>query len=140
MPESLSLTFRADFAELERLQNQVTEAGERVNIPPKTLFQINLALEEMLTNVMKYAYDDPASRTLTVAMTMTESEFQAEIIDTGRPFNPLEAAPPDLDLPIEKRPIGGLGIHLVRTIMDHLEYRRVDNCNHFIMKKQILRG
>ena len=115
MPDPLSITIRADFIELERLQTQVTELGERLDIPAKTLFQINLALEEVLTNVIKYAYDDPASQTLTVKVAMDENEFQAEIIDRGRPFNPLEATPPDLDLPIEKRPIGGLGIHLVRT-------------------------
>jgi anti-sigma regulatory factor (Ser/Thr protein kinase) len=140
MPDPLSITIRADFSELERLQTQVTELGERLDIPAKTLFQINLALEEVLTNVIKYAYDDPASQTLTVKVAMDENEFQAEIIDRGRSFNPLEATPPDLDLPIEKRPIGGLGIHLVRTIMDHLDYRRVDDCNHFTMKKQILRA
>jgi len=60
-----------------------------------------------------------------------------EVEDDGRQFNPLELPEPDLEKKLEERPIGGLGIHLVRNLMDELEYRRTHNKNILIMKKKI---
>lgn len=61
----------------------------------------------------------------------------AEVEDDGRPFNPLEAPEPDLAAPVEERKVGGLGIHLIRNMMDHLEYRRLQGTNLLVMKKKV---
>jgi anti-sigma regulatory factor (Ser/Thr protein kinase) len=132
-----SLCIESDLSELERLHDAVAELGEVGNWPPNLVYQVNLVLEELIVNTMNYGYDDDERHEIEIALTSDADVFTVEIIDDGHAFNPLSDAPgPDLEAAIEDRPIGGLGIHLVRSIMDELYYRREQDRNHLTLIKR----
>ena len=85
---------------------------------------VNLALDEILANILSHAYVDKAPHLIKVVVTAGASAMHVVVEDDGRPFNPLTWPPPDLDAPIEHRPIGGLGLHIARALVEAIEYRR----------------
>ena len=97
---------------------------------------LNLALDEVVTNIISYAYDDEAEHQIGIRVALDGDGVSVQVEDDGRAFNPLEAPKPDVGLDLEQRPIGGLGVHIVRSLMDALEYRREDDRNIFIMRKR----
>ena len=125
-----------DLSELAPLAGLVEEFCERNEMPTKLAFNLNLALDEMITNTVSYGYEDGAKHTIEVRIIREGDTFTVELEDDARPYNPLEAPEPDLDAEIDDRPIGGLGVHLVRTIMDTVNYRRTDDRNLLIMSKK----
>ena len=137
MTEKRSLYIASDLGELERLHDAVAELGEVGEWPPDLVYQVDLVLEELIVNTVNYGYDDDARHEIEVTLTSDEDVFTVEIIDDGHAFNPLDDAPePDLDARIEDRPIGGLGIHLMRVMMDDVHYRREENKNHLTLIKR----
>ena len=104
----------------------------------KTVSQITLALEEVLVNIQSYAYTDKEAHEITVTLSAGTTEFVAKIIDDGRPFNPLESKKPDVTESLDARKVGGLGIFLVRNVMDGVEYKR-ENGKNILMLKKIIR-
>ena len=111
---------------------------DALSCPERTRAQIKLAIDEIFGNICFYAYDQGAGP-VTVCM-KNEEEPPAVIIsfcDSGKPYNPLEAEEPDLDLPGEDRPIGGLGIFLVQSTMDDLYYEYKEDRNILTLKKYI---
>ncbi len=132
-----SLCIASDLSELDRLHDAVAELGEVGDWPPDLVYQVDLVLEELIVNTMNYGYDDDASHEIEITLISDEDVFTVEIIDDGHAFNPLDDAPePDLDSGIEDRPIGGLGIHLMRVMMDDVHYRREENKNHLTLIKR----
>ena len=103
----------------------------------KILFNINLALDELLTNVISYSYDDNNEHTIEVKITLFSKELVVTITDDGKPYHPLNAPEPDLDKTLEERKVGGLGIHFVKQIMDEIEYKTENNKNILTLKKKI---
>jgi serine/threonine-protein kinase RsbW len=135
MHADLSVTAKNDLAELARVSHLVEDFGARHALSPPLIFEVNLALDEVLTNVISYGYDDHGTHNITVRITLRARELVLEVEDDGRPFNPLEVRPPAVDQPVEQRPVGGLGVFLVRKMMDELEYRRVHGKNLLVMRK-----
>jgi serine/threonine-protein kinase RsbW len=123
--------------ELERVAHEVEAFGEAHGIAAKLIFNVSLALDEILTNIISYAYPEGGEHVITVRLVLKGAELVIEVEDDGRPFNPLEIAPPDLEEAPEERPIGGLGLHLVRKMMDRLEYRREQDRNVLVMIKAV---
>jgi serine/threonine-protein kinase RsbW len=135
---SISVTLANDQSEVEKLSRLVEAFGDVHGLPKQSLFRVNLALDEVITNIIRYAYNDNGlPHPIVVRLAFEEGVLAAQVEDDGRAFNPLEVPAPDVDATIEERPIGGLGIHLVRSMMDSVEYRRVDGRNVFIMKKRL---
>lgn len=133
MPEAISLTIAPRHDQLEQITAAVEELGERDNWPLDLVFKVNLVLEELGVNVVNYSGD---ASEIAVSLASDEHAVSVEIVDDGPPFNPLaDAAEPDLDAPLEDRPIGGLGIHLVREMMDELHYSREEGKNRLAMVK-----
>lgn len=137
MTASLSVTLVNDQSEVERLSRLVEAFGEAKGVPQESIFNVNLALDEVITNIIRYAHSDDQKHPIVVRLALEPGELTAQVEDDGRPFNPLEAPVPDLHASIEERPIGGLGIHLVRTMMSSVEYRRENGRNVLIMKKML---
>ena len=129
MSSTLHLTLANDPAEVARVTTEVTKLVEPFDPPPRAQFVIDLVLEEMVLNVIKHAFDDASPHEILVDVTASETEVLIRIEDDGRPFDPVHATEPDLTLPVEQRPIGGLGIHLVRKMAQGMTYARVDNRN-----------
>ena len=105
-------------AEIERLAAIVDEFCEHHDGPPDLAFKLNLALDEVLTNIIDYAYDDAGPHTIEVVLSASADEIGAEVIDDGRPYDPLQAGDPDITLGIEERPVGGLGVFFVKRMME----------------------
>lgn len=101
------------------------------------LMTIKLALEEAVVNVMNYAYPDNVTGEVTVDVFLEEKRLRIVITDGGRPFDPTEMADVDTTLPLEKRKVGGLGIHFIRQLMDTTDYERRDGNNVLTLTKMI---
>ena len=96
---------------------------------------VALALEELLMNVVEHAYGDDKGRSILLALAWHDDTLTVVVEDSGRPFDPTAAPPPDLDAALEDRPIGGLGIHLARSVVDEMRYERKDGINRVTLSK-----
>jgi len=134
------LRVKNQLAELDRMSSVVQDLTTRYALPEKTGFEVTLALDEVLTNIISYAYADDAEHEILVQLSLDDSELRIQVEDDGQPFDPLGLPPPDLDLSVDHRPIGGLGVHLVRRVMDGLEYRRESGRNILVMVKRLPRA
>jgi len=99
------------------------------DLAPDDVASVNLAIDELVSNVINYAFDDGKVHQIQLTVTVEGDLLTLSIDDEGKAFNPLEVPMPDLDQPIEQRPVGGLGIFLVKSIADTLAYRREDGHN-----------
>lgn len=115
---------RNDLAEIDVLATQLLELCCNNSIDEDVCFEVRLALEEAVSNTIKYGYEDDQVHMIQVRAGMEDQRFLLEIEDDGKAFNPSEKPDPDLSLPVDKKPIGGLGIYLMRSLMDQVEYRR----------------
>ena len=128
---------RNDLAELSRLLDEVEAHCVARAVPEEITRNLTIALDELITNTVTYGYPDDRDRDIELNLEITDSRLLAEVIDDGTPFNPLEHPVPDTSLPAEDRPIGGLGIHLVRNLMDEVAYERRDDRNHVRLIKHV---
>ena len=101
------------------------------------MMSINLALEEAVVNVMNYAYPEGTIGEIDISVTFSDGSITFTIQDTGTPFDPTKVSNPDTSLSAEERPIGGLGIYLVRELMDEVSYCYENNHNILTLKKKI---
>jgi anti-sigma regulatory factor (Ser/Thr protein kinase) len=139
MGHSRRFRLRNYIDELETLRENLEAFGETAGIEQPCLFRLNLALDELFTNVVTCGYEDRKIHYVDVELRASEKELTIIIIDDGIPFNPLPTEPPDTKCAVEKRKVGGLGIHLVKQLMDHLGYRRENGRNivTLIKKREI---
>ena len=136
MSASLTLNMEAQLDEIERIHAAVSILSKAENWPPELLFQIQLVLEEIGTNIIKYGRDGETETEIQITLTSESKSLTMEIVDSGKPFDPLADAPaPDLDSEVQDRPIGGLGVYLVRELMDEASYRREDGKNKLTLIK-----
>lgn len=136
---SLILTNHLD--ELDRLAPLVEQFGACHCFTPKEVFKINLALDELVTNIIKYGYQDSEEHQIYLDINVNDGVLTVQLSDDAKPFNPLEAPPAETHLPIEERQcqIGGLGIEIVRKIMDRISYEYKKGKNILTMQKRIER-
>lgn len=114
----------------------VEEELEKVACPLKFVMQITVCVEEMFVNVAHYAYGEPIGEAA-VSLDYVDGQAVITLEDEGVPFDPLASTDPDITLSAEKRPIGGLGIYMVKKTMDEVSYEYRNKKNRFIMKKKI---
>jgi anti-sigma regulatory factor (Ser/Thr protein kinase) len=134
--ESLSLVLVNRRVEIERLAEHVESFGNAHHLPADDIHDVNLVLDEIVINIIKHGYDDDREHEIHVRLEIEAGEVTITVEDDGRPFNPLDAPAPNLDLPIEERPIGGLGIHIVRSLVDRIEYERAEGRNRLTLRKR----
>ena len=145
MIPALTLTLKNDFAELERVGRALEDFGEDYALPARVIFDVTLALDEVLTNIISYGYDDHDEHDIAIRLSLSTRapatdrarELLIEVEDDGRPFNPLDVKEPDISAPIEHRAIGGLGLHLVRRLMTGLDYRYQEGANILTMRRAV---
>ncbi len=128
---TLDLEIGLDKDEPRRAVERFEEFALEHGVPMGLTFKFQLALDELLTNIVSYAFDeDAATPVITLSLRLTNDMLEARLEDNGRAFNPLRDAPiPDLDLSAEDRRVGGLGIHLTKAFVHALDYERVDGLN-----------
>jgi anti-sigma regulatory factor (Ser/Thr protein kinase) len=122
--DALRLTLTTDLGDMTRVSAAVATLRARHAHTARAAFVIELAAEEMALNVMKHAFDTPARQTFEVALGVEAGAAVLRIEDAGRPFDPLAAPAPSLSASLEERQVGGLGIHLVRSLVPDLSYHR----------------
>ena len=137
MTAQLELTLLNRRSEIARLQDRLESFGREQGLAARAVHDVQLALEEHLTNILAYGYDDELEHQIRVLVQLEASELRLEVADDGHPFNPLAQPEPDVSKPIAERPIGGLGIHMMRKSLDGMEYRRADGKNFLTMVKRI---
>lgn len=133
----VSLVLRNSLSELDGVQRNLEKFGNALGLSKKSTFQINLAMEEVFSNIISYAYTDKREHWITVTMSHEKDALVLRIEDDGIPFNPCEVKVPDLECPLEERQIGGLGCYLMRCCVDDIAYERRGNSNVLTMKKTI---
>ncbi len=104
-------------------------------LPKESVCQCELALEEILVNIIHYAYPDGNPGDLELRLGYKDNQLTFETRDSGVEFDSCKASTPDTSIPVEERQIGGLGIHLVRNIVDNMSYRRENDRNILTMMK-----
>jgi serine/threonine-protein kinase RsbW len=133
------LELKNDMAELDRLQRFVEKLGNKYGLSKKCIIEINLALEEVFANIVAYGYEDCGDHLIKISVEFAVNDSMAlRIEDRGKPFNPLQVAEPEPLDALEDRGIGGLGIHLVKNVMDDVSYDNRGQKNVLEMTKSIL--
>ena len=130
-----SITLPNDIMTIPQLQSFVDEVAEDACLDMSLITSLELAIEEAVVNVMKYAYPQDTKGTVNIVATVEDDCLSFVISDSGSPFDPTAKADVNTTLSAEERPIGGLGIHLVRQIMDETIYERQDDRNILTLRK-----
>ena len=133
-----SITLSNDIEEVPQLAAFVDEVCEIIGFDMSTTMGLNLALEEAVVNVMSYAYPVGTTGNVNIEAMANDKRLKFIISDWGTPFDPTAEKEVDTTLSAEERPIGGLGIHLVRQIMDSINYERVDGMNVLTLRKKLV--
>ena len=138
MSEKVEVPLAADLGELSRLAEAVEDFGGANGLPPGAVFKLNLCFDELITNAISYGFDTLDEAALSVELSVSDGAVVAEIRDNGRPFDPFTEAPDaDTTLRVEERPVGGLGVLLVRESMDGFSYERRDGFNVVTLRLKI---
>jgi serine/threonine-protein kinase RsbW len=125
------------FDALTTAADETTRFLEENSASPDAVFATNLAIEELVTNIVKYGYDDSDPHEIIIQLAISDGELRIDISDDGHEFNPFDQPEPDTTLPAEERPIGGLGIHFVRNLLDDCAYCRNDGRNTVTLTKKL---
>ena len=129
MANTLSISFANDMQELTHLLQVVNVFLEPRALSSKLVYAVNLILEEILMNIIKYGYDDGESHEIEVQIEVEQEEVALTVIDDGREFNPLTVPPPDHSKSAMDRLEEGLGLQFVRHMRNAIEYRREEDKN-----------
>jgi anti-sigma regulatory factor (Ser/Thr protein kinase) len=123
--------------EINHFSEILEEFGEKHEIPFKAGMEINLAVEEILMNIISYSHQDVTDYEIEVKWWLEDNYFLMEFIDDGIEFDPLKLPEPDLESSLEDRKIGGLGIYFVRKLMQDVKYSRENQKNILFLKKKV---
>jgi anti-sigma regulatory factor (Ser/Thr protein kinase) len=133
--ERIEMVIASRPEELARVAERLDDLGVRRGLPRDAVADMNVALDEVLTNVFSHAYDDAAAHEIRIVLAVYPDALQAEIEDDGRPFDPRTVPAPDRGAPLAERKVGGLGIHFVRSLMSEVTYARVGGRNRLVLRK-----
>ena len=133
----LTLALKNNIEEINRLHSFIEEVGEAFALPMKTVMNLNLVLEEAVTNVIMYAYPKEEHEYIHLTAKEQEGKLIFILTDSGKAFDPTQAPDADITLSTDDRQIGGLGIFLIRKIMNEVKYERIDGKNVLTLEKEL---
>jgi anti-sigma regulatory factor (Ser/Thr protein kinase) len=124
---SFDITVPNELSSIDTVNTRFNAFAEAAGLSDPIRRRINMVFDELLNNIISYGYEDDGDHEIVVRVSIDHRRLVIEILDDGRPFNPLTRETPDTTLPLEARQVGGLGIHLVQQVMDDVVYeRRID--------------
>ncbi len=132
------LVLKNNIEEVRKLADFVRKIAAELKLPFTLETNINMALEEAVSNVILYAYPDGETQEIVVEAETVGDKLILKVIDSGIAFDPTQYAEADITLPADERPIGGLGIFLIRQVMDKVEYERVNETNVLTLTKKTI--
>ena len=133
-----SIILANDISEISKLCEFIEEIGNEFSLSPEIVFNLNLVLEEAVVNIINYAYPKEEHQFIYLSAKLHEGSIVFVLTDTGKEFDPTMAPEADITLQAEERPIGGLGIFLIRQIMNEVKYERIEGKNILTLQKKIL--
>lgn len=131
------LILRNEIEEISKLPLFIEELGNELGLSPELIFNLNLVLEEAISNVVLYAYPKEEHEIITLTAKKIENQLIFILTDSGKEFDPTQIPDADITLSAEERSIGGLGIFLIRQIMNRVEYQRIDGKNVLTLGKEL---
>ena len=134
---NLSIKLKNHPDELDKIKAAVSKMSATTDCTQRNSKEINLILEELFTNVLKYGFDDDKEHDINLSLSCDESVLLIRIEDDGKPFDFTATATPDTKCPIEKRYVGGLGIHFIKHFIDDFKYYRKKGKNIVVLRKNI---
>lgn len=134
---TISFTLKNNLSELDVLCENLRRFCREAGVSKRQTFEINLALDELFTNIINHGFRDEDEHKVRVTCAKVDGVVKITIEDDGIPFDPAAAPHPNLKCAFRDREIGGLGIHLIRSYMDHIEYQRRNNKNVLILTKTL---
>lgn len=133
-----SIILANNISEITRLYEFIEELGNDFSLSPDIVFNLNLVLEEAVVNVINYAYPKEEHQSIYLSARMHEGSIVLVLTDTGKEFDPTAAPEADVTLSADDRQIGGLGIFLIRQIMNEVKYERIDGKNILTLEKKVM--
>lgn len=132
-----NITIENKISSLNEIASFVEQFGAENNLLQKDIFELNLILDELITNTINYGYSDSEIHTIEISIEIENSNFLIKIIDDGKEFNPIERENADINAELADRKIGGLGIYLVKQKIDNITYQRISNKNVLNIVKKV---
>lgn len=129
------IVIQNEISEISRLTEFIEQIGEQLELKPSLVMNLNIVLEEAVSNIILYAYPQKMGELITIMVEKTDNMLIFTITDKGVEFDPTVVPEADITLSAQERPIGGLGIYLIKKIMNEVEYQRIDGKNVFTLKK-----
>ncbi len=135
--EEYKFELKNNLSELNALHQHLNDWGENIELPADAVPRIIICLDELFTNIVSYGFDDDLDHTIKFSLNGDKDWVIINIEDNGTPFNPLEKVDPDFPENVETAKIGGIGIRIIRQLMDSVSYERKDRTNKLTMRKNI---
>jgi anti-sigma regulatory factor (Ser/Thr protein kinase) len=135
LPQTTRIVIRNDVVGLAALTSAIEHMGAEHGMPEKSLYQLQIALDEMVSNVIKYAWPEGGAHDIEVRITARDDGVEVEIIDDGRMFDPRDAPKRDKPLPGQRPQPGGVGVQMTKQLVDRIGYARTGNRNHTTLTK-----
>lgn len=132
-----SFELKNDLSELEALSKHLNKFGRLTGLSEACITDVNICLDELFTNIVSYGFEDDLEHIIRFTMDLDSQVLTLSIEDEGIPFNPLEKKAPEIPVDLIDVRIGGLGIHIVRKLMDDIRYKRKQGKNKLTLKKFI---
>ena len=131
-----NLQIQNNISELHRINQVIDSLFEEWKLPEKSKFRVVLAVEEVFANIIKYAYDDLQEQTIDLEFAFENDNLTIQILDDGKPFNPLlYNSKSEIRKPADKKQPGGIGIHIIKSVMNEVNYQRKNGRNILTLKK-----
>lgn len=140
MRPGFRMTIGADLGEVARVSAAFAAFADARAVPASVRRSMSVVLDELLTNTVSYGFAGREGGEVTVDVELSADRVSVTLSDDGAPFNPLDLAAPDTALSVAERPVGGLGIHLVRRMMDDVRYQRRTDRNIVVVTKRLAGG
>lgn len=132
-----SIILANDISEIARLNEFIEEIGNEFSLSPEVVFNLTLVLEEAVVNIINYAYPKEDHESIYLSAKLHNDSIMLVLTDTGKEFDPTMAPEADITLSADERPIGGLGIFLIRQIMNEVKYERIEGKNVLTLEKKL---
>jgi serine/threonine-protein kinase RsbW len=135
LPQTTHVVIRNTIADLAALTTAMERVGAEYGMPKKALYQLQIALDEMVSNVIKYAWPEGGAHNIEIRITIRDGGVEVEIIDDGRMFDPRDAPKRNKPLPGQRPRPGGVGVQMTKKLVDRINYARIGHRNHTTLTK-----
>jgi serine/threonine-protein kinase RsbW len=135
LPQTTHIVIRNDVADVAALTLAMERVAAEHGMPEKSLFQLQVALDEIVSNIIKYAWPEGGAHDIEIRITAREDGVEVEIIDGGQMFDPRDAPKRDKPLPGQRPQPGGVGVQMTKQLIDRIGYARIGNRNHTTLTK-----